>query len=183
MFGAGPLHTARSPFVGPVTAAVGVWTPVATQGQVWSSPAVDAAGNVYIGSDDGSLYAINATGDSVLWKYTTGGHVRSSPALSADGSVVYVGSMDGYVYAVATDTGKQVCGCCCCGFNRWVAMRGTVAVVNSVLVVARYGTRARRFLQSPQSVSTPHQRLQTRDTSTSAATADMFLLSMLQVAK
>ncbi len=39
----------------------------------------------------------------VKWKFHTHGYVNSSPALS--NGVVYVGSADGYVYAVSADTG------------------------------------------------------------------------------
>ena len=39
-----------------------------------SSPAV-ANGVVYVGSDDGNVYALNATTGAKLWSYTTGGYV------------------------------------------------------------------------------------------------------------
>lgn len=58
---------------------------------------------LYIGSDDGNLYALDAGSGSLRWKFNTGGSVRSSPAL-ADG-VVYVGSGDGYMYAIDSATG------------------------------------------------------------------------------
>lgn len=41
---------------------------------------------------------------NLLWKYTTGGNV-TSPALSPDGSTVYIGSTDKNVYALDADTG------------------------------------------------------------------------------
>jgi outer membrane protein assembly factor BamB len=45
-----------------------------------SSPAV-ANGVVYVGSDDGNLYAINAKTGAMLWGYKTRGNdVSSSPA-------------------------------------------------------------------------------------------------------
>ncbi|HET6383000.1 MAG TPA: PQQ-binding-like beta-propeller repeat protein [Armatimonadota bacterium] len=40
------------------------------------------------------------------WAFRTGGRVRSSPAVSGDG-VVYVGSENGFVYAVDSTTGEQ----------------------------------------------------------------------------
>jgi outer membrane protein assembly factor BamB len=63
---------------------------------VISSPAV-ANGVVYVGSDDGNLYALNARTGVKLWSYATGGAVFSSPAVA--NGVVYVGSDDGNVYA------------------------------------------------------------------------------------
>jgi hypothetical protein len=56
-----------------------------------STPVVRADGTVYVGADDGNLYAVTADGQ-LKWKYTTAGPVRSSPALSTDEKVVYVGT-------------------------------------------------------------------------------------------
>lgn len=67
-----------------------------------SSPVV-AAGAVYFGSGDGSLYALDAASGALRWKYATGDVVHASPAY-ADG-VVYVGSWDSYFYAIDAATG------------------------------------------------------------------------------
>eukprot|EP01046_Picozoa_sp_COSAG06_P081803 COSAG06_NODE_28913_length_565_cov_1.886266_1_plen_103_part_10 len=50
---------------------------------VRSSPAVGADGTVYVGSDDGKLYALTAGGE-LKWSYTAGADVYSSPAVGAD---------------------------------------------------------------------------------------------------
>ncbi|MDO9265314.1 MAG: PQQ-binding-like beta-propeller repeat protein [Desulfosalsimonadaceae bacterium] len=74
---------------------------------VFSSPAVSTDGRVvYVGSSNGSLYAINATG-TIKWQFQTGDKIVSSPAIGHDGieTVVYVGSQDRHVYAVAEDNG------------------------------------------------------------------------------
>ena len=74
---------------------------------VFSSPAVSTDGRmVYVGSSNGSLYAINATG-AMKWQFQTGDKIVSSPAIGYDGieAVVYVGSQDRHVYAVAADNG------------------------------------------------------------------------------
>ena len=42
----------------------------------------------------------------VLWMFATGGRVMSSPAVAE--RVAYVGSDDGHMYAVATETGEEV---------------------------------------------------------------------------
>ena len=67
---------------------------------VISSPAV-VNGIVYVGSQDGKLYAYDAAGStgcsgspktcSPLWTVETGGSVYSSPAIA--NGVVYVGSV------------------------------------------------------------------------------------------
>lgn len=98
----------------------------ATHGRVSSSPAV-ADGRVYVGSYDGNLYALDAANGTLLWKFATEGERRFSarhlhgaePAAEVmpdpfdvflssplvDAGVVYFGSGDGHVYAVAADSG------------------------------------------------------------------------------
>jgi len=49
---------------------------------VFSSPAV-ANGVVYVGSQDGNVYALNASTGARLWGFTTGGSVFfSSPGVA-----------------------------------------------------------------------------------------------------
>ena len=45
-----------------------------------------------------SPYDTSDNTGSPKWKYKTGGSVRSSPAIGSDGTI-YVGSLDGYLYA------------------------------------------------------------------------------------
>ena len=86
-----------------------------TADHIYSSPALasDAAGNtkaIYIGSADGSIYAVAPDGTG-LWSYDTGDPVRSSPVLGrapkGDGKIVYVGSSNGVLYALDAETGKR----------------------------------------------------------------------------
>lgn len=65
---------------------------------VRSSPALDSDGTLYMGSDDGYLYAINRNG-SLKWKYRTGGAVHSSPAITE--AMIIFGSDDGCLYALS----------------------------------------------------------------------------------
>jgi outer membrane protein assembly factor BamB len=89
-----------------------------TRGRVRSSPAV-ADGRLYAGSADGTLYALDAKSGRELWRFDTEGHglesgkfgfdrrtIQASPAVG-DGRV-YVGSRDGFLYAVDAATGKQL---------------------------------------------------------------------------
>ena len=66
-----------------------------------TSPAV-AGGTVYDGSDDGTVYALDAATGRLRWADTTVGAIGSSPA--ATGGTVYVGSVDGTVYALIAGT-------------------------------------------------------------------------------
>jgi len=75
-----------------------------TGGPIYSSPAIDSDGTIYVGSVWGwnnYLYAVNPDG-SLKWRYKTGDCVRSSPAIGSDGTV-YVGSWDDYLYALNPD--------------------------------------------------------------------------------
>ncbi|HEX7905108.1 MAG TPA: PQQ-binding-like beta-propeller repeat protein [Chitinophagaceae bacterium] len=64
---------------------------------------VTANQKIFVGSDDGNLYALNALHGTLLWKYTTGGAIQSSPTLI--NNTVYVGSNDKYLYAIDALTG------------------------------------------------------------------------------
>jgi beta propeller repeat protein len=84
-----------------------LWTYL-TGGLMWGSPTV-AAGRVYIGSDDGKVYCLNASNGAHIWNYTTGWFVRPSPAV-ANGKV-YVGSDDRKVYCLNATTGAFIWNC------------------------------------------------------------------------
>jgi outer membrane protein assembly factor BamB len=73
-----------------------------TKGMVMSSPAV-ADGAVYIGSNDGRLYALDVQSGAEKWEFRTGARVTSSPAVS--NGTVYFGSYDGAFYAINAKTG------------------------------------------------------------------------------
>ena len=68
-------------------------------GPVTSSPTV-IKGIVYFGSNDGNLYALNATSFQKRWSFLTSKEVSSSPTII--NNVVYFGSNDGKLYAVYT---------------------------------------------------------------------------------
>jgi len=67
---------------------------------IWTSPAVDARGNVYFGSVVGHVYGFDADGRR-LFDLDTGATVDSYPALGADGTL-YIGSANGTLYAVGS---------------------------------------------------------------------------------
>ena len=59
---------------------------------------LNTAGTVlFVGSNDHYVYALSTTDGTPVWMYETGKAVRSSPALSADGSTLYIGSDDSSV--------------------------------------------------------------------------------------
>lgn len=75
-----------------------------TGDKVRSTPAV-YGGTVFVGSNDGSLYAVDEATGAQKWTFKTGGEVSSSPAVS-DG-LVYIQSGDGKLYAVDAQSGKE----------------------------------------------------------------------------
>ena len=86
MFNHDPQHTGRSPFNGPASPVL-KWQ-YATGASVYTtSAAIGADGTIYIGSDDGFLYALDGTTGTVKWQYNTGNQVWSSPAIGVDGTV------------------------------------------------------------------------------------------------
>ena len=69
---------------------------------IFSSPVIDGAGNVYVGSADHSFYSIDPSG-AERWRFETG-EIIDSAALLDDKGRVYVGSGDGHLYALDRDT-------------------------------------------------------------------------------
>lgn len=76
-----------------------------TDGKIFASP-ITKNGIVYIGSEDGFLYAIEENSGKTKWKFKTDGAIHSSPAIL--GNTVYFGSFDGHYYAVNTQNGKLI---------------------------------------------------------------------------
>jgi outer membrane protein assembly factor BamB len=69
------------------------------------SSAAIADGVVYVGSMDGSLYAIALATGVLRWQYQTKSQVGESSPL-VHGGLVYVGDLDGVFHAVDVSTGK-----------------------------------------------------------------------------
>jgi outer membrane protein assembly factor BamB len=74
-----------------------LWT-FSAQGQISSSAAIDAAGDIYVGSDDGNLYHLSSSG-ALVSSFASGNGISGSPSIGSNG-VVYFGSLDANVYAL-----------------------------------------------------------------------------------
>lgn len=70
-----------------------------------STPAV-ANGTVYVGSDSGYLYALDAVDGRLKWRFFTQGELNSSP--SYDQGRVYFTGGDGNVYALDAHDGRRL---------------------------------------------------------------------------
>src|SRR5690349_639242 len=82
----------------------GVKWKLKTGGAVYSSPAV-SDGVVFVGSNDGRLYAVDAESGAIKWKFAAKARIASSPAVSHQ--TVYVGSYDSQLYAIDAVTGQK----------------------------------------------------------------------------
>jgi outer membrane protein assembly factor BamB len=108
-------HTGYSTSTPTATSATLLWN-FTTNMVVWASPAV-VGGYVYIGSDGGIAYCLNASDGSKIWNYTiparnqsrpgAGGPAIGSSMAVADG-YVYFGCYDRNVYCLNASTGEKV---------------------------------------------------------------------------
>ena len=85
-------------------ALAGVRWHVTTEGDVIGSPAV-AGGVVYVGSGDGTLYALDRATGAVRWRVDAGSAIASSPAVG--GGLVFVGTRDGRFLALDAAGGAR----------------------------------------------------------------------------
>ncbi len=69
-------------------------------------PGLDIRGlRVFVGSQDGGLYAVDARSGDVIWRYQTLGPVQGEPIYDPDEDCVYFGSGDGALYKVKAENG------------------------------------------------------------------------------
>ena len=64
-------------------------------------------GRVYVGSNDGTIYAIDAQAGCLYWMYRAKSMVRSGVVVGPD-KRAYVGDLDANLYALDTETGKLI---------------------------------------------------------------------------
>jgi outer membrane protein assembly factor BamB len=96
---------------------------------IHTSPAY-ADGLIYIGADDGKLYALRADTGKDAWRFDTRSTISASPTV-ADG-VVYFGSGDGRIWALDAKTGNPLTAWKN-GFKVLDDISGAAAVVNGMV--------------------------------------------------
>ncbi|MFO7676243.1 MAG: PQQ-binding-like beta-propeller repeat protein [bacterium] len=81
-------------------------------GDITGSPAVGSGGNIYVGTDQGSMYALSSTG-TVVWRYAPdsakAAPVIASAVITPDGGIVF-GNDLGYVFKLNAGSGLPVSG-------------------------------------------------------------------------
>jgi polyvinyl alcohol dehydrogenase (cytochrome) len=76
----------------------------------WAQPTI-AAGRLYVGSQNGTVYSLDAASGCVLWTFAAQGSVRGSISigrLRPAGDAAYFSDQKGFVYALDAATGRQL---------------------------------------------------------------------------
>jgi soluble lytic murein transglycosylase len=76
-----------------------------TDGWVSAAPVLQQ-GVLYVGSHDGSFYALSTAEGELLWQYKTNGPIEADAAVA--GARVVFGSTDGYLHALEIESGERV---------------------------------------------------------------------------
>jgi outer membrane protein assembly factor BamB len=93
---------------------------VTSPNSIYTTPLIAPDGTIYIGSNEGYLFALNNNGN-IKWSYNAGYPLQSSPIIDGSGSI-YFGAGNN-VYAVG-DAGSQA-------YSKWLTPFVTNAHVNS----------------------------------------------------
>jgi len=97
-------HTGVSPYDTSTNNGQLKWSFTTGKG-LYSPPAIDSDGTIYVGSTDNKLYAIHPNGFE-KWNFTTEHSVIISPAIGSD-FTIYTGSSDNKFYAINPDGTKK----------------------------------------------------------------------------
>jgi len=80
-------------------------------GDLSSSPTL-FGDKIFVGTSDGTLWALNKTNGEKIWEFNTKSTIFSTPACNGwsssatDKEMIYFGSTDGYLYALSSDSGS-----------------------------------------------------------------------------
>jgi polyvinyl alcohol dehydrogenase (cytochrome) len=77
--------------------------------QAYGNPSI-VAGRVFVGSDNGTVYALDAATGCTYWSFKADGGVRSAPSVGRAGNrdAVYFGDVKANVFALDAATGQQI---------------------------------------------------------------------------
>jgi eukaryotic-like serine/threonine-protein kinase len=101
----------------------GLVTKIVTSNTAMHSSPVIAGGIIYVGSQDGTFFAIQESTGQVIWSFKATSYVDSSAAVV--NNVVYFGANDGYFYAMNAKTGQLLWS-----YKATYPIRSSPAVVN-----------------------------------------------------
>jgi outer membrane protein assembly factor BamB len=83
-----------------------IWTYQAND-QIYSSATIDNSGRLFFGDLDGKLHCLDSEFGTLYWQAEVGNRIYSAPALSPNGSIVYVGGFDKKIYALYAASGTE----------------------------------------------------------------------------
>jgi polyvinyl alcohol dehydrogenase (cytochrome) len=77
--------------------------------QAYGNPSI-VAGRVFVGSDNGTVYALDADTGCIYWSFKADGGVRGAPSVGRAGNrdAVYFGDLTANVFALDAVTGQQI---------------------------------------------------------------------------
>lgn len=146
MFHHDPMHTGYSTSNSPGTNKT-LWT-YKTNSAIGSPAIVD--GRVYVGSNNGNIYCLNAFDGTFLWNYQTGGEVEGCPAVVKNR--VYIGSEDQNIYCLEAYTGAKMWN-----FTTGGAIRSSPTVSEGRVFVGSYDGNVYAFNASNGSLIWKYQ--------------------------
>ena len=98
---------------------------------ITSSPVIGADGTIYMGCDDGKLYAFNYDSDTNIftkkWDADTGNDIKSSPAIDSEG-YIYIGNNAGNLYKFDSN-----------GNQKWVKSTGSTITCSPAIATYNEG--------------------------------------------
>jgi outer membrane protein assembly factor BamB len=114
MFRYNSFHTGKSPSMGPTTdnlkwsVDTGTFSVNPANNELFSSPAIDASGTVYIGGSSLKAYYPDGT---LKWEFNSeSSPFMSSPAIGNNG-IIYAAELVGRLYALDPTTGHEITRC------------------------------------------------------------------------
>jgi outer membrane protein assembly factor BamB len=119
MYMLNPQHTGQSTYAGPIAEPTNINSEPFVSGNLFVLPSISISSNgiIYLGSNDGYVYAINSITGLTKWKkkvsssanldgfLTSPDSMYTTPALAEDGTI-YIGSNEGYLYALRPADGS-----------------------------------------------------------------------------
>jgi polyvinyl alcohol dehydrogenase (cytochrome) len=77
--------------------------------QAYGNPSI-VAGRIFVGSDNGTVYALDAETGCIYWTFKADGGVRASPVVGRAGAkdAVYIGDLKANMFALDAQTGEQI---------------------------------------------------------------------------
>jgi outer membrane protein assembly factor BamB len=96
---------------------------------MYTTPSISSDGTIYVGSNEGYLYAVNPSNGALKWKYNAGYPLQSSPTLDKNNNIYFGAGTRVYSLGDAITY----------PFTRWLAPFDTSANVNSSPALGQNG--------------------------------------------